>query len=88
MNQDVTKFLLKYNTESDFREFINDINKDEILMEFGYLLYLKFGKETIEKTRKYVNQDYINLDKLIGYFESISEFEKCEILNKIKKNDD
>jgi hypothetical protein len=79
-------FLLKYNTESDFKEFIDDINKNEILMEFAYELYIKFGKKTKQETFMFVNAEILDLEKLIQFFEENGEFEKCEKLVKIKNS--
>jgi hypothetical protein len=79
-------FLLKYNTESDFKEFIDDINSNDILMEFAYELYIMFGKKTKEETFMYVNSEILDLEKLISFFEEKGEFEKCEKLVKIKNS--
>jgi hypothetical protein len=79
-------FLLKYNTESDFKEFIDDINSNDILMEFAYELYIMFGKKTKQETFMYVNSEILDLEKLISFFEEKGEFEKCEKLVKIKNS--
>lgn len=79
-------FLLKYNTESDFKKFIDELNDKDVLMEFAYELYMKYGKNTMEITSLYVNAEILDIDELISYFEDIGDFEKCDKLVKIKND--
>lgn len=82
---DMDNFMLKYNTESDFKEFVDDINKQDILMDFAYELYMKYGNNTIKITSLYVNAEILNLKKIISFFEEKGEFEKCKKLIEIQK---
>lgn len=79
-------FILKYNTESDFKEFVDEINSNEVLMEFAYELYMLYGADTKKETFMYVNCEILDIDKIIFYFEEKLEFEKCEKLIKIKNS--
>lgn len=79
-------FLLKYNTESDFKKFIDELNDRDVLMEFAYELYMRYGKNTKEITYLYVNAEILDIDELISYFEDNGDFEKCDKLVKIKND--
>jgi hypothetical protein len=79
------KFIRKYSTDPGFREFIESTNKDEVICEFAYELYLKFGTRTISETYMLINSNLLDIDKTIKYFESIEEYEKAKKLTEIKK---
>lgn len=81
----INSFLHKYYTDPEFKDFIDAANQEEVLMEFAYSLYRKFGKDTIKEAYTVVNHDLLDIDRVIQYFEKSGEFEKCQQLLEIKK---
>ena len=79
------KFLIKYATDPGFKDFIDTINNDELLMEFVYSLYMEFGTNAPKEVSHLINANLLNLDNLIKFFEEKGEFEKCQNLMEIKK---
>ena len=79
------KFNHRYTQDPGFRDFVEATNKDEVLYDFGYELFLKFGENTLEETAMLVNPKIINIDNLIEYYEGAGEFERCQKLVEIKK---
>ena len=79
------KFLIKYATDPGFKDFIDTINNDELLMEFVYSLFMEFGANAPKEVSHLINANLLNLDNLIKFFEEKGEFEKCQNLMEIKK---
>jgi len=78
------KFHNRYKQDPGFREFIEATNKDEVLFDFGYELWLKFRENTLEQAAYWVNPKIINITAIINYYEGCGEFERCQILTDIK----
>lgn len=79
-------FLQKYQTDLDFKEFVDSTNTDEVLMDFIFSLYMRFGKDTIKEAGMFINANLLNIDRVIEYYTNCNEFEKCALLSKIKDN--
>lgn len=78
-------FLNKYSTDPEFKLFIDTVSTDSnILMDFIYSVYLKYGEETIKEASAFINHDMLNIDSVISHFEKTGEFEKCQKLLEIK----
>lgn len=80
------KFNYRYENDPGFKEFVEISNLDEVLYDFGYNLYMAYGKKAPENVKYFVNPDVINIEVLIKYFENKSEFEKCNKLIQIKNH--
>jgi hypothetical protein len=79
------KFIHKHTNDAGFRDFIEATNKDEVLFDFGYELYLKFGENTLAEASHWVNPKILDIDNIINYYEKEGEFERCHALAAIKK---
>ena len=79
------EFRKRLETDEGFRNFIEVSNKDEVLFDFTYELYLKFKTDTISIARNLVNENILNIDNIIEHYEKNGEFERCQKLIEIKK---